>query len=88
MKPILLIPIVVGMMVIPSSESLDSQRPRSAADIYTRSYSEQFKASSVSPGVSEFRAAEYAARYTSYDQHHEVVQTSGHSGVVSPRQMM
>jgi len=88
MKPILLIPIVVGMMVIPSSDSLDSRKPRSTGDLYTRSYSDQLKVSSVRPSAAELRAGEYAVRLTAYDEHHEPMQTSGHSGVVSPRLMM
>jgi hypothetical protein len=88
MKPILLIPIVAGLIVMPSSRSLDAPKPLTPADLLTRSYATQMSAPRGEPSVSEVRAAEYALRYTVYDEHHEPMQTSGHSGVVGSMRMM
>ncbi|MBP9866129.1 MAG: hypothetical protein KBC91_06980 [Candidatus Omnitrophica bacterium] len=85
MKPILLIPIVAGLVMMPASRSIDAPRPLTPADLFTRSFEEQVGASRVEPSAAEIRAAEYAARYTSYDEHHEAVQMTGHSGVLEAR---
>ena len=88
MKPIFLIPIIAGMVMMPSSRTLDAPKPLTPADLFTQSYVTQVRVPQNEPTAAEVRAAEYAARYTAYDQHHEAVQTWGHSGIVAPRHMM
>jgi len=85
MKPFLLIPIVAGMLLMPSTRALDAPKPRTPADLLRRSYSLQERASRGAPSIAEIRAAEYAVRYTAYDSHHETMQPAGHSGVAAVR---
>lgn len=85
MKPLLLVPIVAGMVLMPSSGMLNHSKPAAPADLYTRSFSEQMQSPRAAPSSADLRATEYAARYVAYDKHHEVLQTMGHSGVVSPK---
>jgi len=86
MKPLLLVPIVAGMVLMPASRSLDAPKPLTPADLFTRSYvTQEAGVQHREPSAAEVRAAEYAVRYISYDSHHEVVQTAGHSGVMEAR---
>lgn len=86
MKPILLVPIIAGMVFMPSSGLQQAPKPRTPADMYTRSYSAQMQdVRTHEPTAAEVRAERVAARYQQYDPHHEAVQAYGHSGTVAPK---
>lgn len=86
MKPILLFPIIAGMVLMPSSGLQQAPKPKTPADVYMRSYSVQMQdVRTHEPTATEIRAGKYAERYQQYDPHHEAVQVSGHSGIAAPK---